>query len=546
LKSSISIEEDVVINHVERVCESPEFQSKPVLCRFLTYIVSETLSGRGDNIKAFSIGVDVFNRDEDFDPGQDTLVRINAIRLRRTLELYYSKTGRNDEVRIEIPKGAYVPEFRLLSVSQEDKDIEEEEGKSKEKEEPVGARLDPSIAIFTFNDLTKESENDYFARGFSYKLMVELTKFEDLHVHNCMNITEYPETGSPLHASLLEKGIRFALGGAVKLYRDQVTILVDLRDLSGGKQVWCENYSRKLRGRNLIDIEESISAEVSGILGSEYGIILQRLTQDAKRQKPHNLSTYTAVMKYYNTQFNPGPDAVREAFEALNTAVEKDPQSGLAHACLAALHGNRYGLDYPGAEKSYAAVGDLAEKAYILDPYSLFVKIVLSYKCFVYEEKERYFHLADRIEEQNPKGALRLGALGFHLCLYGDWERGKRILDKVMQGNMEYPRYYHGATALYYYRKKSYEKAHKEVMGYKGTGYWWEQMLNAAILGQLGSTDEAKAHIDSLSQVKPDFTVKAHDLITRFVKEESLVIHIIQGLQKAGLIIPEASPESVS
>ena len=545
MKNSNSIEEDVLIKHVEKICESPEFQSKPVLCRFLTYIVSETLSGRGDTIKAFSIGVDVFNRDEDFDPGQDTLVRINAIRLRRNLDLYYSKTGKNDDIRIIIPKGGYVPEFRMISDSSLETG-EEEAGESLSEEKPVDVSLDPSIAIFTFNNITGRPENDYFARGFPYKLMMELTKFEDLHVHNCLNISEYPETGSPLHASLLEKRIHFALGGAVELDRDQVAIMVDLRDLNGGKQIWSEKYSRKLRSRNLIEIEESISAEVSGKLGSEYGIILQRLTQDAKRHKPDKLTTYTAVLKYYNTQFNPGQDAVREAFDALNIAIEKDPQSGLAHACLAALHGNRFGLGYPGEEKSYIAVGDLAEKAYKLDPYSLFVRIVLSYKYFTYEEKDQYFHLANRILEQNPKGALRLGSLGFHLSLYGDWERGKSILDRVMHENMDYPRYYHGATALYYYRKKSYKKAYEEVMGYKGTGYWWEQMLNIAILGQMGKADEARHHIESLHKVKPDFTVKAHDLISRFVKEESLVIHIIQGLQKSGMSIPEATSESVS
>jgi hypothetical protein len=104
-------DEDALIRQVEKICDSPEFQSKPVLCRFLSYIVSETLAGRGDNLKAFTIGVDVFDKDEDFDPGQDTLVRINAMRLRRSLDMYYSKTGKMDQLRIEIPKGGM---FRSL------------------------------------------------------------------------------------------------------------------------------------------------------------------------------------------------------------------------------------------------------------------------------------------------------------------------------------------------------------------------------------------------------------------------------------------------
>ena len=130
---SISVDEQALIRHVEKICASPEFRSKQVLCRFLSYIVSETLAGRGDDIKAFSIGVDVFNKDEDFDPGQDTLVRINAGRLRRMLELYYSNTGKNDEVRIVIPKGGYVPQVIARSESGQDLEIESFSGTEKKR-----------------------------------------------------------------------------------------------------------------------------------------------------------------------------------------------------------------------------------------------------------------------------------------------------------------------------------------------------------------------------------------------------------------------------
>ena len=451
-----AIDEEALIRHVEKICDSPEFRSKKVLCSFLSYIVSETLAGRGDDIKAFSIGVDVFNKDEDFDPGQDTLVRINAGILRRMLELYYSNTGKNDEVRIVIPKGGYVPQVIARSESGQDLEIESFSGTEKKR------TMEPSIAVLSLKNLDEDSKNAYFARGFSYELLVELTKFEDLQVYNYLSITDHPPAGSQLHTELLETGIRFALGGAVHGDQDRINVLVDLRDLYEGKQIWSERYSKSIIAENLIDIQELIAKEVSGKLGNEYGIILHRLTQDAERQKPRKWSSYSAVLKYYNYLVRTTPESAMEAFEALNKAVEDDPGSGMALSCLAALHGNAYAMDYPDADKSFILAGELAERAYLLDPYNIFVQVVLGYKCFLYDEKERFFHLADRILEKNPKSTLRLGALGFHLSLYGDWKRGKQILDSVMYGHMEYPNYFHGVTTLYHYRKGDYDLALNE------------------------------------------------------------------------------------
>src|SRR5215213_9143319 len=75
------------------------------------YVVEETLEGRGERIKAYAIGVEVFERDETFDPQNEPVVRIEAGRLRRGLEHYYLTAGRTDPVLIEIPKGGYVPRF---------------------------------------------------------------------------------------------------------------------------------------------------------------------------------------------------------------------------------------------------------------------------------------------------------------------------------------------------------------------------------------------------------------------------------------------------
>ena len=95
---------------LERIIGSPEFPNAGHAHAFLRYIVEEALAGRAERIKGYSIAVEVFNRDEGFNQ-EDPVVRIEAGRLRRTLERYYLVAGPNDPVRIDIPKGKYVPFF---------------------------------------------------------------------------------------------------------------------------------------------------------------------------------------------------------------------------------------------------------------------------------------------------------------------------------------------------------------------------------------------------------------------------------------------------
>src|SRR5579872_4339602 len=94
-----------------RIAASEEFRSSPQLVAFLTFVVEAWLSGDADRIKAYTIGVEAFGRGSTFDPQIDPIVRVEATRLRRTLERYYAGTGASDAVVVELSRGSYVPGF---------------------------------------------------------------------------------------------------------------------------------------------------------------------------------------------------------------------------------------------------------------------------------------------------------------------------------------------------------------------------------------------------------------------------------------------------
>ena len=102
-----------VRRQLNRVLSSPVFTSSERLRRFLEFVVERTLAGDGERLKEYVIGIEVFDRDASYDPRLDSIVRVEAARLRTKLTEYYAGDGRADAIVLTLPKGGYAP---LVSV----------------------------------------------------------------------------------------------------------------------------------------------------------------------------------------------------------------------------------------------------------------------------------------------------------------------------------------------------------------------------------------------------------------------------------------------
>lgn len=100
-----------VRHQLERILASESFVNAGRLSRFLRFVVEGTLEGRGDRLKEYAVGIEVFDRDADYDPRIDSIVRVEARRLRSKLVEYYATSGEADELVIGLRKGSYVPYF---------------------------------------------------------------------------------------------------------------------------------------------------------------------------------------------------------------------------------------------------------------------------------------------------------------------------------------------------------------------------------------------------------------------------------------------------
>jgi TolB-like protein len=102
---------DEVRLQLDRLLASDGFANADRMSGFLRYVVERALAGESDRVKEYVIGLEVFGRDQAYDPRLDSIVRVEARRLRGKVDEYYAREGLADPVLIRMRRGSYVPAF---------------------------------------------------------------------------------------------------------------------------------------------------------------------------------------------------------------------------------------------------------------------------------------------------------------------------------------------------------------------------------------------------------------------------------------------------
>ncbi len=269
--------------------------------KFLRYVVEETLAGRAERIKAYSIALEVFGRDDSFDAQSDPVVRVEAGRLRRALERYYLTGGNRDRILITIPKGGYVPTFAMRA-HQEDSPFAEARPVVPT---PTGWRPQlpvhqgmaglhavsglvappgvPRLLIQPFDDLSGASASAMMARALTEEVIGHFARFENLQVVE--NPLAAEATATRDGADSL--AARYALLGCVRISAGMLRVIARLRQIDNGFVLWAQSYDEDLEGQWLLSVQADIARQVTTVLGLHSGgIDRSRAIYDMQPRRP--------------------------------------------------------------------------------------------------------------------------------------------------------------------------------------------------------------------------------------------------------------------
>jgi TolB-like protein len=248
-----------VEEELERIFRDPHFTESAILKKFLSFIVQETIQGRSNCLKEYTIAINVLEKPLSFNPQENGIVRIHAGRLRRALSDYYNDLGRDDQVVISIPKGKYVPFFanrsNLAEVAIIERDLHDDASAGEDEENVV-------LAILPFVCTTRSGAANAFAEGLCLQLNSTLTHVDQISVlayQAVKNLTrihsDYKELGAVV-------GFNYIITGGVQFLKDRVRVNIQLIECNSYKQAWSQTFERKLSKSNLFEIEDEICQHV--------------------------------------------------------------------------------------------------------------------------------------------------------------------------------------------------------------------------------------------------------------------------------------------
>jgi adenylate cyclase len=272
--------------------------------QFLSYVVEETLAGRGGRLTGYNIGLAVFGRSADFNPTVDPIVRIEASRLRRSLEHYYLTAGTADPIRIGIPKGAYVPSISYR-----------EHGPKKEEEALTGSNLvspaapmpspvdrppvpltsglagfalllalciagvymlrdaeqgtldtadpsNPSVLVVPLEYTSGDATRSFIARGLTYDIISSLTRLDDINVFAPgVSSTRDSSNGAKLAEGQVKPDL--ILSGSVQTSGSRLRVSILVADGISGRYLWSSVIERDVTTASLVEVQHQIAEQVA-------------------------------------------------------------------------------------------------------------------------------------------------------------------------------------------------------------------------------------------------------------------------------------------
>lgn len=514
---------------LSRILGSRLFRRSEGQKALLRFVVEETLAGRGERLKARSIAVKALRRAKDFDAQTDPIVSIQAGRLRRALSRYYEDEGRGDPLVISIPVGRYVPTFtprtRAEAPSPEDS-----------RATPIRSPHDvggPRVAVCQFVDLSAELDQGYFAAGITQEIVTELTRFQELCVLACQKAPCALGVSQDETACDCELGARFVLRGTTRRADESARIAVQLVDTDSGRQIWAESFRRQLSTAGLFEIQDEIAQSVVGTVADNYGVISRTLCKEVRTQQPREFCSYEAVLRFRHYQFEVSNQSREVAIEALEQAVQRDPEYALAWAMLSEATGDTFGLRIDTNAEVIAKSREQAQHALGLDPDCQHAHWAMAMSHFHARERIRFIREAEETIALNPNNGYLVGVAAWAIALVGEWERGLTVLGRIMGSNPHYPSWFLLAPYLECYRHGDYEGAllHAEKFN---TKLAWDPIVRAAALGQLDRRKDARDAVAELQTQFPNAAADPAHYVRGYIFGEELVEDVVDGLRKAG------------
>jgi adenylate cyclase len=427
---------------LERILASTFFVRSERLCRFLRFTVELTLNGETDRIKEYTLGRDVFDRDKNYDPRADSIVRVEARRLRKKLSEYYQEIGCNDPVSIEFPPGSYVPVFqpRLPATPR----------LTTPTAFPEHRPLNPlTVAVLPFRNLSPDPDQDFFCDGIAEEILNTLTAVPQLNVVARTSVFRFKgshdvrEIGRQLHAGTV-------IEGSVRKAENRLRISAQAIDAAQGVLLWSGTFDRDLT--DVFAVQDEIALAIADSLHVTLAAHAKVLPSRARKPA---LEAYTLLLKGRHFWNQVSQTGMQAALRKFTRAISLYPDYAPPYAALAEayLKITFWGVMTP--REGISRARQAALEAVRLDPkladaYAL-LGIILCCYDWQWEEGSRLLRTA---RELQPSNINAVGYDALHHLFRGEFEVARAGVEKYTELDPVSPWCFRNQSWSHYFQRQ--------------------------------------------------------------------------------------------
>jgi adenylate cyclase len=330
---------------------------------------------------------------------------------------------------------------------------------------------------------------------------------------------------------------RYRLQGTIASQRGTVRVLVQLLDARNNRSLWAQSYERDLNTGNLFQLQDEITQQVVTTIADPYGVIWQ--TEVSRPHPPQTISAYYCALSAYDYWRRLSPELHLRVRDCLERAVKDEPGYAVAWSALSFFYMDEYRYGYnqrsdsPPLERALAT----ANRAVSLDPFDARGYQALYTVHFLRGEMKEFERIGGKAMELNPNSLDLMGDFGAKLAMSGRWAQGIPKVRQAVERNPSPPGWLFTPLVYYEYVKGNYAEALSYVERMNTPDYYRAYVLQAMIYGQMGEVTKAKAALDQIQRLKPQFLADpVSDMLRWGIAPEILALSV-DGLKKAGVAI---------
>ncbi len=289
LSDSDQFSDELILKQMEKILHQPPFATSDILRKFLKFIINETLAGRADQIKEYTIAISVLNKPATFRPLNDGVVRVHACRLRDALSSYYDDQRENDFCEITIPKGSYIPVFRSLSSEYSKPEVPIFKQHHSDTEEKM------RIAIMPFKTFDETNSRLAFADNIGQMLSAQFSHFQNSTVLSYYTTQQLQLKNKDIKSIASDYGVNYVLAGNVHFESSRLRIVIQFINADTEMLIWSDKYVYDITMNNLFEVEDLIVFQVMNsiaVLCNQFAVPVAEVIELKGNQKAKKIASF--------------------------------------------------------------------------------------------------------------------------------------------------------------------------------------------------------------------------------------------------------------